>query len=92
MVESAQPLLRKWEEECININEGEGEGEGGCLSAADVMVNEDLRSASADVIARACFGTSYCKGKHIFSKLRSLQQLICSHSFLFGLSTLGYVM
>ncbi|KAF3433237.1 hypothetical protein FNV43_RR24339 [Rhamnella rubrinervis] len=63
IVESAQPLLRKWEE-CI-------ETQGGVT--AEIKVDEDLRGVSADVISRACFGSSYSKGKQIFSKLRRLQ-------------------
>ena len=80
MLESAQPLLTKWED-CIQAHGG---------VSADVMVNEDLRSASADVISRVCFGSSYGKGKQIFSKLRSLQQLITNQAFLFGVPSFRY--
>ncbi|XP_061999938.1 cytochrome P450 714A1-like [Rosa rugosa] len=80
MLESAQPLLRKWEE-CI-------EGQGGMR--AEIQVDEHLRGFSADVIARACFGSSYSKGKEIFSKLRSLQEIMSHQPFLFGsFSNLG---
>ena len=80
MVESAQPLLKKWED-CI-------EAQGGIM--ADVKVDEDLRELSADVISRACFGSSYSKGKQIFSKLRSLQQTFSGHNILFGVPNFGY--
>lgn len=59
--------------------------------AADIKVDEDLRGVSADVISRACFGSSYSKGKQIFSKLRSLQHTISQHGFLFGVANFGYV-
>ncbi|GMH04995.1 hypothetical protein Nepgr_006835 [Nepenthes gracilis] len=75
MREAAEPLLRKWEA-CII----EAEGDGG---AAEIEVGEDLRTMSAEVISRACFGSSYSKGKHIFLKLRTLQKLISNQGFLF---------
>lgn len=81
MVESAQPLLKKWEE-CI-------EAQGGIT--ADVKVDEDLRELSANVISRACFGSSYSKGKQIFSKLRSLQQTFSNQNILFGVTNFGYI-
>ncbi|KAI8005732.1 Cytochrome P450 714A1 [Camellia lanceoleosa] len=83
MVESAQPLLRKWEA-CIEEAQGQG-------VMAEIAVDEDLRTFSADVISRACFGTSYFKGKHIFSKLGILQKTISKQAFLFGVSTFGFV-
>lgn len=82
MVESTEPLLRKWED-CI-------EAQGGV--SADIRVDEDLRGFSGDVISRACFGSSYFKGKEIFSKLRSLQKAISKQSFLFGVTSFAYVL
>uniref|UniRef100_A0A6N2MPI5 Uncharacterized protein n=1 Tax=Salix viminalis TaxID=40686 RepID=A0A6N2MPI5_SALVM len=81
MVESAQPLLKKWED-CI-------EAQGGIV--ADVKVDEDLRELSADVISRACFGSSYSKGKQIFSRLRSLQQTFSGQNILFGVPNFGSI-
>ncbi|XVE86005.1 hypothetical protein DITRI_Ditri18aG0001200 [Diplodiscus trichospermus] len=79
MVESIQPLVRKWED-CIEAQSG---------LMADIRVDEDLRGFTADVIARACFGSSYSKGKEIFSKLRKLQTAISKQSFLFGVPGYG---
>ncbi|XWS08404.1 hypothetical protein CRYUN_Cryun41cG0077200 [Craigia yunnanensis] len=79
MVESIQPLVRKWEDRI--------EAQSGLM--ADIRVDEDLRGFSADVIARACFGSSYSKGKEIFSKLRKLQTAISKQSFLFGVPGYG---
>ena len=81
ILESAQPMLRKWEE-CI-------ETQGGIT--AEIKVDEDLRGVSADVISRVCFGSSYAKGREVFSKLRSLQKTISHQGFLFGVTSLGYV-
>ncbi|XLU23276.1 hypothetical protein S245_059342 [Arachis hypogaea] len=77
MIESAQPLLRKWEE----LISGTGTG------LAEVKVDADLRDFSADVISRVCFGHSYFKGKDLFSKLRKLQKTMSDQGgFLFGLN------
>jgi len=65
MVESAMPLLNSWEARI--------EQEGG---AAEIVVDKDFRSFSADVISRACFGGSYSRGKEIFAKLRALSSVI----------------
>ncbi|EXC21096.1 Cytokinin hydroxylase [Morus notabilis] len=78
ILESVQPMLRKWEE-CI-------EAQGGMT--AEIKVDEDLRGVSADVISRVCFGSSYAKGKEVFSKLRSLQKTISHQAFLFGVTNL----
>ncbi|KAG8390195.1 hypothetical protein BUALT_Bualt01G0058300 [Buddleja alternifolia] len=74
MMESAESLTRKWER-CI-------ESQGGKI--AEIRAEEDLRSVSADVISKACFGSSYFKGKAIFSKLRTLQKLVSNQTLLFG--------
>ncbi|XP_047328810.1 cytochrome P450 714A1-like [Impatiens glandulifera] len=76
MVESCGSLIREWEA-CI-------QAQGGVK--ADIMVDEHLRSLSADVISRACFGgsSSSSNRKQIFTKLRLLQKAISSQSFLFG--------
>nr|XP_016512365.1 PREDICTED: cytochrome P450 714A1-like [Nicotiana tabacum] len=81
MLQSAELLTRKWDE---NIEAEEGK-------MAEISVGEDLRSFSADVISRACFGSSYFKGKKIFSKLRTLQKIISNQSVLFGSPALGFL-
>ncbi|GAB4827729.1 hypothetical protein Ancab_034615 [Ancistrocladus abbreviatus] len=79
MIEAVQPLLTKWGG-CI------GEAEAGGKKAAEIRVDEDLRTFSADVISRACFGSSFSKGEHIFQKLRTLQKLISKQDYLFKLT------
>ncbi|KAH0702385.1 hypothetical protein KY290_017675 [Solanum tuberosum] len=81
MLQSAALLTMKWDERI--------EAEGGKM--AEISVGEDLRSLSADVISRACFGSSYFKGKNIFSKLRTLQKVISNTSILFGSPALGFL-
>ncbi|GAB2288015.1 hypothetical protein Dimus_022362 [Dionaea muscipula] len=79
--DAIEPLLKRWEA-CI-------EAEGGIV--AEVRIDEDLRAISADVISRACFGSSYSKGKDIFLRLRTLQKLISDHGFLFKLPNFRYL-
>ena len=82
VVESAMPMLSKWEE-MVKSREGE--------TFCDIRVDEDLRAVSADVISRACFGSSFSKGKEIFSKLRCLQKAITHNNILFSLNGFTYV-
>nr|KYP40612.1 Secologanin synthase [Cajanus cajan] len=65
IVESTNVTLRSWEARL------ESEGD-----ISEIKVDEDLRSLSADIIARACFGSNYIEGKEIFSKLRDVQKLL----------------
>ncbi|XVE74147.1 hypothetical protein DITRI_Ditri11bG0175600 [Diplodiscus trichospermus] len=62
MVDATTSLLKSWESRV--------EREGGI---SEIIVDEDLRSLSADIISRACFGSNYSKGEEIFSKLIALQ-------------------
>lgn len=71
MVEATNSMLGSWDDR-INISGG----------TADITVDEDLRSLSADIISRAAFGSSYSLGKDIFSKLRALQQLMAKTLFI----------
>ncbi|XWS77351.1 hypothetical protein CRYUN_Cryun01aG0253800 [Craigia yunnanensis] len=59
MVDATTSLLKSWESRV--------EGEGGL---SEITVDEDLRSLSADIISRACFGSNYSKGVEIFLKLK----------------------
>ncbi|OAY54067.1 cytochrome P450 714A1 isoform X2 [Manihot esculenta] len=74
MVDSTQPLLREWEER-IEIQGG---------LQAEITVDDDLKGLSANVIAKACFGSSYFKGNEIFSKLRTLHKALAHRSTPFG--------
>lgn len=81
MKEAAQDMLAKWEASI--------EAQGG--SIAEVRVDEDLRATSGDMISKACFGSSYSKGKKIFSMLRTLQKLLSKQNFLFKVPTIRSV-
>ncbi|GJU92804.1 cytochrome P450 714C2-like protein [Tanacetum coccineum] len=56
---------------------------------ADIRIDNDLRSVSADIISRACFGSNYSQGEMIFSKLRALQGVMSKASI--GVPVLRYV-
>ncbi|OAY71349.1 Cytochrome P450 714B3 [Ananas comosus] len=80
MVDCAYPLLKSWERKI--------ECSGG--SAAEIRIDEDLRTYSADVISKACFGSSYVQGKEIFLKLRALQKAVSRPNFLAEITGLRF--
>ncbi|XP_062175417.1 cytochrome P450 714C2-like [Alnus glutinosa] len=65
MLDSTSSMLRTWESRVEN--------EGGVV---DIKIDEDLRSLSADILSRACFGSDYAQGEQIFLKLESLQKIM----------------
>ncbi|KAF8648842.1 hypothetical protein HU200_064543 [Digitaria exilis] len=77
IVDATVPLLQAWE----NILDGAG-------GSKEIYVDGYLRNFSADVIARACFGSSFTKGEDIFCKLRQLQKAISQQETFVGLSAL----
>ncbi|KAE8690535.1 putative VIRB2-interacting protein 2 [Hibiscus syriacus] len=64
------------------------EAEGGL---AHIKIDEYMRSFSGDVISRACFGSSYCKGEEIFLKLRALQETMSRKSLSTGVPGMRYL-
>lgn len=79
MVESTRPFLESWESK---IRQGRG--------MAYIKVDEDLQNYSADVISKACFGSSYAEGKEIFLKLRALQKSLSKPNLLVEIAGLRY--
>lgn len=65
MLDSTTSMLRTWESRVEN--------EGGVVN---IKIDEDLRSLSADILSRACFGSDYAKGEEIFLKLETLQRIM----------------
>lgn len=57
----------------------------------EFIVDQDLRGLSADIISRACFGSSYSQGKNIFAKLRDMQEALSQESLIFGLPTFRFL-
>ncbi|XP_050213076.1 cytochrome P450 714A1-like [Mercurialis annua] len=80
MEESTMELIKAWDSQ---VKE-----QGG---VADLSVDKDLKSVSADIISRACFGSSYSQGKQIFSKIDLLIGAIAKPSMLFGFSNFRFL-
>ncbi|XP_054817829.1 cytochrome P450 714A1-like [Prosopis cineraria] len=79
--ESTREIMRKWER-CI----GESGGK-----MAEIVIDNDLKALTTDVICKACFGSSYVQGIQIFDKLASLQSALAKPSLPFGISILRYL-
>ncbi|KAA8515818.1 hypothetical protein F0562_018571 [Nyssa sinensis] len=65
MAESTITMLKSWESKIEN-------GGGNAV----IRVDDDLRSLSADIISRTCFGSNYSQGGKIFLELRNLQKVM----------------
>ncbi|KAK3009135.1 hypothetical protein RJ639_013912 [Escallonia herrerae] len=65
MAGSTARMLESWERKVGN--------KGGCV---EIRVDRDLRSLSADIIARACFGSNYLQAEKAFLKLEDLQNIL----------------
>lgn len=65
MVESTSNMIESWDERTRNS-----------VGKSEVKVDDDLKSLSADIISRACFGSSYAEGEQIFLKLQTLQMVM----------------
>lgn len=75
--DATAPLLEAWE----SILDSAG-------GSTEIVVDDYVRNISADVIARACFGSSFAKGEEIFCMLRKLQKAISQQDAFVGLSSL----
>ncbi|KAL4271987.1 hypothetical protein GQ457_13G017020 [Hibiscus cannabinus] len=64
------------------------EADGGL---AHIKIDEYMRSFSGDVISRACFGSSYCRGEEIFLKLRALQEAMSKKGLSTGVPGMRYL-
>uniref|UniRef100_A0ACD5YIK4 Uncharacterized protein n=1 Tax=Avena sativa TaxID=4498 RepID=A0ACD5YIK4_AVESA len=73
--DSTAPLFEAWE----SILDSAG-------GSKEIVVDEYVRNISADVISRACFGSSFAKGEEIFCRLRKLQTAVSQHDSFVGLS------
>ncbi|CAN6332621.1 unnamed protein product [Urochloa humidicola] len=82
MVDAAQPLLRSWESACAAAPAG---------GAAEIDVDDGIRSFSFDVISRACFGGDYSRGREIFLRLRALSGLMSETSVIFTIPSLRHL-
>ncbi|KAJ4829816.1 hypothetical protein Tsubulata_025326 [Turnera subulata] len=79
--ESTITLLNSWKS-IIDANGG---------IAAEIKIDQAMRSFSGDVISRACFGSSYSRGAEIFLKLRALQEAMSKRTLSTGVPGLRYL-
>ncbi|TVU37218.1 hypothetical protein EJB05_10521, partial [Eragrostis curvula] len=86
MVDSATALVKSWEDRLISESNG-----GGVSCLLELKVDDDLRAYSADVISRACFGSSYVKGKRIFAMIRELQKAVSKPNLLAEMTGLSFL-
>ncbi|XP_054782556.1 cytochrome P450 714A1-like [Prosopis cineraria] len=74
MEDSTKEIMRKWERII--------EKSGGKM--AEIVIDNDMKELTADIISKACFGGSYALGNQIFAKLTTLQNALGKLSVLFG--------
>ncbi|XP_068669472.1 cytochrome P450 714C2-like [Aristolochia californica] len=80
MLESLETLTDNWEKRLDSA--------GGVV---DMNVDPDLRAYTADVISKACFGSSFGEGKEIFSQLKTLQIALSKQTGDIGIPGLRYI-
>lgn len=74
MEESALEISKKWERCITESKEG----------IAEIVIESDLKVLSEDIISKACFGSDYTQGKHIFERLNAMQAKLSKTSTLLG--------
>ncbi|KAK9920181.1 hypothetical protein M0R45_028740 [Rubus argutus] len=74
MEESTMALIETWESRILESQS----------SVAEMRIDQDLKTLSADIISRACFGSSYSEGNHIFAKIAFMQDALSNPNLLFG--------
>lgn len=79
-MESTTTLLNSWNSII--------EAQGGIVG--DIEIDPHIRSFSGDVISKACFGSSFSKGKEIFFMLRALQEFYSKKVLSIGIPGMRY--
>ncbi|XP_028793575.1 cytochrome P450 714C2-like [Neltuma alba] len=75
MEESTKTMIKKWER-IIEENGGE---------MAEIVIDNDMKELTGDIISKVCFGGSYDIGNQIFSKLTALQNALAKPTVVIGL-------
>ncbi|KAG4925416.1 hypothetical protein JHK87_050956 [Glycine soja] len=81
MEESTMAINKKWEN---HITESEG-------GIAELVIDGDMKALTADVISKACFGSTYAQGNLIFAKLASMQTALAKPNHIFGFLNLRFL-
>lgn len=74
-------LLETWESKILESESG----------VAEMRMDQDLKTLSADKISRACFDSSYSQGNQIFAKIAFLQDALSKPNMLFGFLNFRFV-
>ncbi|KAK7394919.1 hypothetical protein VNO78_15460 [Psophocarpus tetragonolobus] len=81
MEESTTTIIKKWENHIA-------ESGGGTV---ELEIDGDIKALTADVISKACFGSTYAQGNLIFAKLAAMQKALSKPSILFGFVNLRFL-
>lgn len=71
---STLEIVQKWER---LINESKDK-------VVEIVIENDLKVLSENIISKACFGSDYTQGKYIFEKLAGMQNKLSKTSTLLG--------
>ncbi|KAI4355959.1 hypothetical protein L6164_000015 [Bauhinia variegata] len=77
--ESTMATIRAWE---MRMNENQ---------SVELVIDKDFKVLSADVLSRACFGSSYAQGNKIFEIIDTMQTALAKPSFIFGFLDLRFL-
>lgn len=58
---------------------------------AELVIDGDMKALTADVVSKACFGSTYEQGNLIFAKLATMQTALSKPSILFGFLNLRFL-
>ncbi|XP_058761437.1 cytochrome P450 714A2-like [Vicia villosa] len=78
---SALEIVQKWER---LINESKDK-------VVEIVIENDLKVLSEDIISKACFGSDYQQGKYIFERLAGIQNKLSKTSTLLGFLNLSFL-
>nr|XP_004488496.1 cytochrome P450 714A2-like [Cicer arietinum] len=81
MEDSAMEIVKKWDK---SIEENKGK-------TVDLVIEHDLKVLSEDILSKACFGSNYGEGKHVFERLGAMQTKLGKTSTLLGFFNLSFL-
>ncbi|PRQ42630.1 putative cytochrome P450 [Rosa chinensis] len=74
MEESTTAMIKRWDCRILESKSG----------IVDMEIDDELKTLSADIISRACFGSSYSFGNQIFEKIADMVEVYGKPSLQFG--------
>ncbi|KAL6142720.1 hypothetical protein ACLB2K_060997 [Fragaria x ananassa] len=82
MVESTTSMINTWDYRVLESKSG----------IVDMEVDDELKTLSADIISRACFGSSYSFGNQILEKIAQMVDILGKPSLLYGFLDFSWVL